>query len=354
MTALADTTHARSMRAIGAKPLAIAALVAALVVSVAIAVGIGPAAISPAEVARSIAHHVGLGNAIGLEPLSTLRDAMVWELRLPRVLVAACVGAGLALCGAIMQSLTRNPLADPYLLGLSSGASLGAVLVLVLGVSVLLPVAAFVGAVAALAAALGLAGSLGRLTPTRTILAGLAVSQLAAAATSFIIFWSADGDSYREVLSWLMGSVGGATWNSVAIAGISILALGVPLMFSGNVLDAFTFGDDSAKSLGLDPSRWRWGLLLVVALLTGAMVSVSGSIGFVGLIIPHVVRMIAGTGHRFLLPASALLGAVFLVWADTLARTVFEPRELPVGIVTAIVGAPIFALVLWRSKGANS
>jgi iron complex transport system permease protein len=125
-------------------------------------------------------------------------------------------------------------------------------------------------------------------------------------------------------------------------------------MFTGNVLDAFTFGDDSAHSLGLNPSRWRWGLLLVVALLTGAMVSVSGSIGFVGLIIPHVVRMVAGSGHRFLLPASALVGAIFLVWADTLARTVFEPRELPVGIVTAIVGAPIFAVVLWRSKGAHS
>jgi iron complex transport system permease protein len=120
------------------------------------------------------------------------------------------------------------------------------------------------------------------------------------------------------------------------------------------VLDAFTFGDDSARSLGINASRWRWGLLLAVALLTGAMVSVSGSIGFVGLIVPHVVRLIAGSGHRFLLPASALVGAIFLIWADTLARTVFEPRELPVGIVTAIVGAPVFAFVLWRSKGASS
>ncbi len=331
-----------------------AGLVAALVVSIAVAVAIGPADLSPGEVARSIAHHLGLGNLLGLDGLSPLRDAMVWELRLPRVLVSAAVGAGLALSGAIMQSLTRNPLADPYLLGLSSGASVGAVTVLLLGASVLLPVAAFTGAVLALAAALGLAGSLGRLTPTRTVLAGLAVSQLCAAVTSFIIFWSADGDSYREVLSWLMGSVGAATWQSVAIAGVAILVFGIPLMFTGNVLDAFTFGDDSASSLGFNPTRWRWALLLVVALLTGAMVSVSGSIGFVGLIVPHLVRMVAGSGHRFLLPASALVGAVFLVWADTLARTVFEPRELPVGIVTAIVGAPIFAFVLWKSKGAHS
>ncbi|WP_333811477.1 iron chelate uptake ABC transporter family permease subunit, partial [Timonella senegalensis] len=252
-----------------------------------------------------------------------------------------------------MQSLTRNPLADPYLLGLSSGASLGAVSVLVLGMGVLLPVAAFVGAVAALAAALGLAGALGKLTPTRTILAGLAVSQLAAALTSFIIFWSADGDSYREVLSWLMGSVGAATWQSVAIAGGGLLLLGVPLALAANVLDAFTFGDDSARALGFNATRWRWGLLLVVALLTGAMVSVSGSIGFVGLIIPHLVRMVMGTGHALVLPISALVGATFLIWADTLARTIFEPRELPVGIVTALIGAPVFALVLWKSKGAG-
>ncbi len=336
------------------RPLILIALALALAASVAVAVAIGPAALSPAEVFASIAHHLGFGQLLGLEPLSILRDAMVWELRLPRVLTAACVGAGLAVSGAIMQSLTRNPLADPYLLGLSSGASLGAVLVLLLGVGVLLPVAAFVGAVAALAASLTLAGSLGQLTPTRTVLAGLAVSQLCAAVTSFIIFWSASGDSYREVLAWLMGSVGSATWQSVAIAGVALVALGVPLVATGNVLDAFTFGDDSARSLGINASRWRWGLLLAVALLTGAMVSVSGSIGFVGLIVPHVVRLIAGSGHRFLLPASALVGAIFLIWADTLARTVFEPRELPVGIVTAIVGAPVFAFVLWRSRGVSS
>lgn len=331
----------------------IVGLALALAASVAVAVAIGPADLAPGEVARSIAHHLGLGGPLGLEPLTPLRDAMVWELRLPRVLTAGAVGAGLAISGAVMQSLTRNPLADPYLLGLSSGASLGAVSVLVLGMGVLLPVAAFVGAVAALAAALGLAGALGKLTPTRTILAGLAVSQLAAALTSFIIFWSADGDSYREVLSWLMGSVGAATWQSVAIAGGGLLLLGVPLALAANVLDAFTFGDDSARALGFNATRWRWGLLLVVALLTGAMVSVSGSIGFVGLIIPHLVRMVAGTGHALVLPISALVGATFLIWADTLARTIFEPRELPVGIVTALIGAPVFALVLWKSKGAG-
>ncbi|WP_083942114.1 putative F420-0 ABC transporter permease subunit [Sanguibacter suarezii] len=327
---------------------------AALVVTVLVAVTIGTANLSVAEVWRSIAWHVtqalGLGDAVSVDPLSRLRDGIVWELRLPRVLTAAAVGAGLALCGVVMQSLTRNPLADPYLLGLSSGASLGAVAVLVLGLSVLLPVAAFTGAVLALAAALALAGALGTITPTRTILAGLAISQLCAAATSFIIFWSATGDSYREILSWLMGSVAGATWSSVAIAAGAVVVLGVPLALSGSVLDAFTFGDTAASALGVSVKGTRWVLLVAVALLTGALVSVSGSIGFVGLILPHAVRLVTGARHRLLLPLSALCGATFLVWADTLARTVFAPREVPVGIITAALGAPVFAVILWRGR----
>lgn len=324
----------------------------ALVATVVVAVTIGPAEIRTGDVWRSVAHHVGMGGLLGLDPVPLLQDGMVWQLRLPRVLTAAAVGAGLAICGVVMQSLTRNPLADPYLLGLSSGASLGAVAVLVLGVAVLLPVAAFVGAVAALAAALLLAGAMGAVTPTRTVLAGLAVSQLCAAGTSFVIFWSATGDSYREILSWLMGSVAGATWTSVAIAGGALLVLGTVLAATGSVLDAFTFGDTAASALGLSVSRTRWALLVGVALLTGALVSVSGSIGFVGLILPHLVRLVSGARHRLLLPLSALLGATFLVWADTAARTVFAPRELPVGIVTAAIGAPVFALVLWRGRRA--
>ncbi|WP_442946290.1 putative F420-0 ABC transporter permease subunit [Oerskovia sp. USHLN155] len=324
----------------------------ALVVSVVVAVTIGPADLTWSDVWRSVATHVGLGGLLGLEPLPLLQDGMVWQLRLPRVLTAAAVGAGLAICGGVMQSLTRNPLADPYLLGLSSGASLGAVLVLVLGVSVLLPVAAFGGAVLALVAALALAGSLGAITPTRTVLAGLAVSQLAAAATSFIIFWSATGDSYREILSWLMGSVAGATWTSVAIAGGAVLVLGTLLASTGSVLDAFTFGDTAAAGLGIAVNRTRWVLLVGVALLTGALVSVSGAIGFVGLILPHAVRLLTGARHRVLLPLAALLGGSFLVWADTLARTIFAPRELPVGILTAAIGAPVFAIILWRGRRA--
>lgn len=332
-----------------ARPLALgAALAVALVLSVTVAVTIGPADIRIDEVWASVLSHLGVGES----PLPIVRDGIVWELRLPRVLTAAAVGAGLAIAGAVMQAITRNPLADPYLLGLSSGASLGAVAVVLLGAAIALPLAAFAGAMAALVATLLLASSLGTVTPTRTVLAGLAVSSLAAAITSLVIFWTVTGDSYREILGWLLGSLSGARWPSVAIAFGAILIAGVPIVIGGRVLDAFAFGDTTAASLGVNVTTTRWVLLTASALLTGAMVSVSGSIGFVGLVLPHAVRLIAGPRHRSLLPLSALVGAIFLVWADTLARTLFDPRELPVGIVTAIIGAPVFALLLARRRGA--
>lgn len=321
-------------------------LAVALVVSVTLAVTIGPADIGFGDVWASIASHFGWGES----PLGVLRDGIVWELRLPRVLTAAAVGAGLALSGAVMQAITRNPLADPYLLGLSSGASLGAVSVLLLGAAVLLPLAAFLGSLAALIVTLLLASALGAITPTRTVLAGLAVSAFAGAITSLVIFWTVTGDSYREILGWLLGSLAGARWPAVAIAFTAIVIAGIPIMLTGRLLDAFAFGDVSAASLGVNVSVTRWGLLVASALLTGAMVSVSGSIGFVGLVLPHAVRLIVGPAHRALLPLSALVGGIFLVWADTAARTLFDPRELPVGIVTALVGAPVFALLLARRR----
>jgi len=291
--------------------------------------------------------------APGNSALTPVQEAIIRELRLPRLLTAAAVGAGLALCGAVIQALTRNPLADPYLLGLSSGASLGAVSVLLLGAAVVLPAAAFAGAMLAMVLTLSLAGALGTITPTRTVLAGLAVSSLAAAGASFIVFWTAQGDSYREVLGWLMGSLAGATWGSAAIAVPVLAVVGIPLMFCGRLLDAFAFGDTAASALGVPVPAVRWILLGATALLTGAMVSVSGSIGFVGLVLPHAVRLLGGTGHRSLLPLSALAGALFLVLADTVARTVFDPREIPVGIVTALIGAPVFIALLLRRRSSS-
>lgn len=323
-----------------------AALVAALGVSLVVATAIGPADISPGDILASALAHLGVGTS----PLSPLQEGIVWGLRAPRVLTAALVGAGLALCGVVMQALTRNPLADPYLLGVSSGASVGAVLVLVLGLGMILPFAAFAGAVVAMAATLTLARMSGGLSPSTTVLAGLAVSAVFGALTSLVIFWSATGDSYREILAWLLGSLSGSSWSTVSIATAALIVAGVPLLLSRRSLDAFTLGDTAASALGVEVRRQRMLLLGLAALLTGGMVAVSGAIGFVGLILPHAVRLVSGGLHRTLLPLAAVAGAVFLLWADTLARTAFDPRELPVGIVTALLGGPAFALLLARGR----
>jgi iron complex transport system permease protein len=327
----------------------LSATVVVLAIVVGVAVTIGPAAVSLTDVVGSVAGHLGVPGAGAVPPLT---DSIVWQLRLPRVLTAAAVGAGLALSGAVMQSITRNPLADPYLLGLSSGASLGAVCVVILGLGFALPAAAFVGALAALVATLSVARVGGTITPSRAVLSGLAIAQLAAAGTSFIIFWSAKGDSYREILNWLLGSVAGASWGSVAISTGALVVVGTGIVLAATSLDGFAFGDTAASSLGINVNATRWSLLGAVALLTGAMVSVSGSIGFVGLILPHLVRGLSGPGHRRLLPLVAVVGAIFLVTADTLARTVFDPRELPVGIITAFIGVPVFILLIKRRRSA--
>jgi iron complex transport system permease protein len=266
------------------------------------------------------------------------------------VLDAGIVVAGLALCVAVVQAVTRNPLADPYLLGLSAGAALGAVTMIMIGAPLFLTPGAFVGALAALTLTLAFTQAIGGLTPSKAILSGIAVSALAAALTSLVIFWTATGDSYREILSWLLGSLAGAGWLEAAIAAAALVVVAPFVILSGRAMDAFAFGDVAAATLGIDVARTRWLLLGGTALLTGVLVSVSGAIGFVGLVLPHAARLVAGSRHRGLLPLAAIGGAVFMIWTDTAARTLFAPRELPVGIVTAIIGAPAFLLILWRFR----
>lgn len=358
MTAPALGTHQRSVsadrpRRARSGPFALTLAAAALLLSLTVALAVGPANLSPQEILASATHH--LASILPLpptsDPLSTIENAIVWQGRLPRALAAVAVGAGLAVAGAVMQSLLRNPLADPYLLGLSSGASLGAVAVAMFGLGVLLPLAAFGGAMAALVATLALAGAVGRLTPGRTILAGVAVAQAFSAVTSLVLFTSAQGDSYREVLGWLMGTFGGTTWRGAVTAWLALAVVGLALLGAGRTLDAFTFGDTAAAALGVDVTRTRWLLLAAVALLVGAMVSVAGAIGFVGLVVPHAVRLVVGNRAVRVLPLAALTGAIVLLWADTAARVVVAPAELPVGIVTAALGAPVFALLLVRRRG---
>lgn len=322
--------------------------VAVLALSIASAVTIGVADLSVGEVLRSVAANSGFP----VRPLPPLADSIVWDLRLPRVLLAALVGAGLAVCGAVLQALTRNPLADPYLLGISAGASTGAVAVLVLGLgagAVSLSAGAFAGSVAAFAVALLLAGR--RWTqPSRILLAGVATAQLFSALTSMVMISAASLDSTRSTLFWLLGSLTAASWSSVTVCAALCGAVLLACWAGAPALDAFSFGADIAQSLGFSPTRVRALLFALTALLAAGLVAASGAIGFVGLTVPHLVRRLTGSRHRRLLPMSALAGATLLVWADTAARTAFAPQELPVGVVTALLGVPVFAVLFRRTR----
>lgn len=322
-----------------------------LVLSIAVAVTIGPADIEVRHVWASFADHLGIGEST----LSVLRDGIVWDLRLPRTLLAAVCGAGLAVCGAVMQSLLRNPLADPFILGVSSGASTGAVLVIVLGAGggvLSLSGGAFVGAVVSFGLVLVLSHTLGG-TTDRVVLSGVAVMQLLSALTSFIVLTSADAETTRGVLFWLLGSLASSGWSEVATGAVVLAGALVVCAGYARSLDAFAFGEDAASTLGVAVVRTRVVLMSVTALLTAVLVSSVGAIGFVGLVLPHAARLLTGPGHARLLPVSALAGAVLLVWVDTIARTMLAPQEVPVGVVTALIGVPAFVLILYRSRGVR-
>ncbi len=317
-----------------------------LVLSILVAVTLGPADISLVNVRDVLLNHLGLADI----PVRVSKNAIVWEERLPRALVAAACGAGLGICGVIMQSLLRNPLADPFVLGISSGASTGAVIVGVLGVggAVLgLSGGAFVGSLVAFALVLFLARVSGG-SNDRVILAGVASTQLFSALTSFVIFAFADSDETRGVMFWLLGSLEGVRWDDVALCAAVVL-LGTALCwYCAHILDAFAFGDEVAASLGISVGRVRMLLLVVTAIITAALVSVAGAIGFVGLVLPHAARMLVGPRHSRLIPATAVLGAVFMVWVDAVSRVAFAPTPLPVGVGTALVGVPAFIAILFR------
>jgi iron complex transport system permease protein len=320
----------------------------ALLVSVAVAVTIGPADISTGDVWASVAAHLGFGDST----LAPLRDGIVWNLRMPRTLLAAVCGAGLAVCGAVMQSLLRNPLADPFVLGVSSGASTGAVAVVVLGVGggvVSLSAGAFLGALLSFVLVLLLSHILGD-SVDRVVLSGVAAMQLFSALTSFIVLTSADAETTRGVLFWMLGSLTGADWDQVLLCTVALAVVLLVCLGHARTLDAFAFGEETAASLGVRVARTRLILLCVTALLTAALVSCAGAIGFVGLVLPHATRALTGSGHARLLPVTALTGAVFMVWVDTVARTVLDPQEVPVGVVTSLIGVPAFVAVLYRGR----
>lgn len=329
----------------------------ALVATVLAGVGIGAVAVPATTVAEVVGHHV-LGWP-GERSWSAPVDAIVWQVRLPRVLLGVLVGAGLAICGVTLQAMVRNVLADPYLLGVNSGASSGAAAAILFGVGAgfaehALQVTAFLGALAASLLVFLVARTAGRVTSVRLLLAGVAVGYALYALTSFLIFASGSAEGARSVMFWLLGSLGLARWGlPIAVVALVVVGTAVLLTVWGRRLDALAVGDETAHTLGVRPDRLRLQLLVAVALCVGVVVSAAGSIGFVGLVVPHLARRAVGGAHVRVVAVAALMGAILLVWADVLARTLFAPQEIPIGIITSLVGAP-FLLVLIRRLHATT
>lgn len=280
---------------------------------------------------------------------------IIWGVRMPRVILGAFAGMALAIVGVIMQATIQNPLGDPYILGLSSGASLGATFSILVGFSGVLsrfgvPFGAFLGALVASIFVYFLARIGGRITPFKMILSGMIISSICSSLTSLIIFLSKDNEGIRTVNFWMMGSLAGADWNNIIIP---IVISAIPIVYfltQYRNLNLMILGDETSITLGLNVEKHRKIYMILSSLVTGVIVSVCGTIGFIGILIPHIVRLIFGTDHKTLLPFSALVGAIFLIWADVVSRCAISNMELPIGIITSIIGAPF---LLWLMINGN-
>ena len=330
-----------------------------LLVSMAGALTIGTVSLSVGDVVSAVYDSLRSSVPIDAPGQGPLHD-IVWLLRMPRILMAACIGAGLATSGVIMQAIVKNPLADPYILGVSSGASLGATAAILLGIGVSLGenfvgISAFIGAFAISLAIVFIANMGGRANAVKLLLAGMALSAVCSAFSSFIVYFANDKDGIQSITYWLMGSMAGAKWSTLQV--MIPMSIVIPLFFytQSKILNLMLLGDDTAITLGVDLHRYRQTYLLVSALLVGFAVYAAGMIGFVGLIVPHVSRMLVGADHRRLLPIAALSGAIFLVWADVLCRIIIPQTELPIGILISMIGAPCFIyLMVKRTYGFGS
>ncbi len=289
---------------------------------------------------------------------SPSREIILFQVRTPRSLLALLTGGGLSLVGAVMQGAVRNSMADPYILGLSSGASAGASLAILMGAlaqggTTSISFAAFLGALLAFTLVYYIARDAGRILPGRLILAGISVSYLFSAATSLISYLASEHD-LREITHWLLGSVAGGQWTTLPLPAVVVGIGFFVLCLKARELNVLTMGEETAVSLGINPSRFRKLLFVVTSLITGVLVAETGAIGFVGLMIPHFIRLFGVNDFRKLLPLSFVTGGIFLIWADVVARTVFTPAELPIGIVTALCGAPCFIWLLKQQRRSGA
>ncbi len=324
--------------------------------SIVAAVAFGPAHIGLADVGHALLHRLGGGAAV-VPGAASWQETVIWSIRLPRALLGFAVGGALALTGAALQGLFRNPLAEPSILGVSAGASLGAVVTIFFGLAAravwLLPAGAFGGAALTAFVVLGLASRSGRggIFTTTMLLVGVAVGALSISFTTFLLSISLSSyDVGRQVIHWILGGLDGRTWDHVLLAAPPILVGGAAILLHARELDALLLGEVTAQSIGVDVPRVRMVLVLSTSLLIGAAVAAAGPIGFVGLLVPHILRLVVGPTHQVLLPAAFFGGGIFVVLADLAARTLLTPMEIPVGVVTAAVGAPFFLALLVRRR----
>lgn len=323
---------------------------ALLVVTAVLAAGVGAFQVAPSEILGSIMDRIGLG--LGTVP-DQVAESVLWEVRFPRVVLAVVVGAALGTAGAVMQGVFGNPLAEPAVIGVSSGAAVGAAATIVLGITTFggwsVVVAAFFGGLAATAMVYMLSRANGRTEVVALVLTGIAVNAVGGALIGLASF-VADDAELRSITFWNLGSVASATWRSVfAVAPVALVGIIIAGLYARR-LDLLSLGERSARHLGVDVEKTRAVLIVVGALLTAAGVAVAGVIAFVGLVVPHLVRMLVGPSHKFVVPGSALLGGLTLVGADLVARTIATPAEVPLGVVTALVGAPFFLWLLRRTR----
>lgn len=324
----------------------------ALILSMVTAVCFGSVTISPLHSFQIILYKLS-----GLE-LGQLTTALpptyfdiVWDLRLPRILLAAMAGAGLSVCGAVMQASVQNPLADPYILGVSAGASLGATFAILLGGTGLfgsfgIIVCAFIGALAAAALVMSLSSLGGSSSTVKIVLSGTVANAFFLSLANFIIYISNNVQGISNVTFWNMGSLAAASWPTLLLPAVTVVLGSLYLLSQTRILNTLMLGEETALTLGVNAARMRYRYMLLTALLTAVIVSACGTFAFVGLMVPHIVRGFTGADHRRLIPATVLGGAVFLIWADTLSRTILSSGELPIGIITALTGAPFFLYIL--------
>ncbi|WP_409281079.1 FecCD family ABC transporter permease [Pseudomonas defluvii] len=336
------------MRSVAAYRLLVLGLLGVLLVSCLTALAFGSASVPLAYVWGIVGEQLGLR---GGGDWTQGQSRIVWLIRAPRVVLGALVGAGLALVGTALQAVTRNPLADPHLLGVSSGAALGAVLVVLFlgdfaGVFSL-PLAAFIGALGSMALVLAVANQQGHLSSERLLLAGVAVSFVLMALVNLLLY-TGDQHASNSVMFWMLGGLGLARWEMLWLPALCLLLGLLALLAMARGLNALMSGEHTAVSLGFNVQAVRVQVFVCTALLTGVLVALSGAIGFVGLMLPHLARRLVGAEHRRLLPVSALLGGLFLVWVDVAARTLIAPQDLPIGIATAAIGGVFFIALLRR------